>query len=85
LWDQIFSPWNPNPSDFTAHVEVQLVTTGNSHPYPKYVAERTEGSGREKGGSGREEVDTVCLALLKISLPILSLPFAYFHILLSRN
>eukprot|EP01113_Clastostelium_recurvatum_P037430 TRINITY_DN5471_c0_g1_i1.p1 TRINITY_DN5471_c0_g1~~TRINITY_DN5471_c0_g1_i1.p1 ORF type:complete len:532 (-),score=97.03 TRINITY_DN5471_c0_g1_i1:227-1822(-) len=35
-WDQIFSPWNPNPQDFTAHVEVQLVRTGTTTGYEKY-------------------------------------------------
>jgi len=35
-WDQIFSPWNPNPVSFTAHVEVQHVQTGTTVSFPKY-------------------------------------------------
>lgn len=35
-WDQIFSPWNPNPQAFTSHVEVQLVQVGNTQGFPKY-------------------------------------------------
>jgi hypothetical protein len=35
-WDQLFSPWNPNYENFTAHVETQWVATGNSYAYPKY-------------------------------------------------
>lgn len=35
-WDQIFSPWNPNPQNFDAHVEVQWVATGNTQSFPKY-------------------------------------------------
>lgn len=35
-WDQIFSPWNSNPTNFTAHVELQLVTQGTTQSFPKY-------------------------------------------------
>jgi len=35
-WDELFSPGNPNPQNFDAHVEVQWLTTGNTQAYPKY-------------------------------------------------
>ena len=35
-WDQLFSPWNPNPQNVDAHVEVQWVATGTANAYPKY-------------------------------------------------
>lgn len=35
-WDQIFSPWNPDPTNVTAHVEVQMVTQGTTRSFPKY-------------------------------------------------
>ena len=35
-WNQIFSPWNPNPQNVAAHVETELVTKGTTQAYPKY-------------------------------------------------
>jgi hypothetical protein len=35
-WDQIFSIWDPNPANFTAHVSVQWVKSGTTWPYPKF-------------------------------------------------
>ncbi len=35
-WDQIFLPVNPNPDNFTTHVEMQHVQTGKTISFPKY-------------------------------------------------
>lgn len=56
VWDQIFLPRNPNPSNFTSHVELQLVATGRTQSFPKYeIGEGGCARGKERKGKSERE------------------------------